>query len=1130
MPDALSYADAVRLLGGEKSRVVDWFDKLTGWSLLGASAAGAPDALGIFDAKAEFVRLGHELVRAVSEKRSGLSRYGRTQRLEAAHAVIAVTAFFEVLSEIDLPFDVASARISKAEQLSLAGSGAVHEAALTDAFFATAAPLPGPQLPYPAFRHALGAYYDGLVGRLLHLLRGLAVWEVADGWRRQATEEGLLGLPRAAVDRHRDLLTQLAVDFVEVSFWVGLHEHEATRTQVHALSVGLDEMRRTLLAVSTGRPPDDRRAALATAYTAELGRPIISSGDVPTGLTVPTLGQAYVPPLCRIEELPAHARPSDEAWWDGRRLRDDLWQSLVVHLTSPNATRAPLLVLGQPGSGKSVLTRVLAAQLPAADFMVVRVVLRDVHAAGELQDQIEQAVRDDTGERVDWPALSRSAGDALPVVLLDGFDELLQATGVSQTDYLRRVAAFQRREADQGRPVAVLVTSRTSVADRAQPPPGTVAVRLEPFDGERVRAWTATWNRVNAGAFRALGVQPLEPATVLAHRELAEQPLLLLMLALYDAEGNDLRSAGELGRGELYERLLRSFARREVMKHRPGLSERDLDRATEDELRRLSIVAFGMFNRGVQWVTENGFESDLAALPFLGSRPAAVATDGHLRTPLRPAEIVLGRFFFVHRSQAMRDESRASTYEFLHATFGEFLIARTTAVVLDDLAAREASALLGATPTDDDPLHALLSFATLTGRTPIVTFLTEILTSWGESRRDAVVDLLLRLFRAATGRRPARRFESYEPRQLSVPARHAVYGVNLLVLLLAARGQLRASELHPDSGDVASGWNRLALFWRSQLSDSEYAGLLGVVRVERAWTGTRRELLLRIGEGRDESPPPAGDPGWFVTGSRDDSHSEEDAASYYLTTGTDFALFARTAHFECDPNLDTALHALGPLGHPLDALGGFWTFPDGDRSEARLLLDVSLLPILGAGARERERAYRRLLAIVEEPDETPQLPVAEFVLDRISTDPGLSAAFVADVLCLLQQDVTLVGSLLASAARCVLTFLGRDRETDDRLVEQADRLIAGARWFAGAGGAPLDWLDTDTAELVARTYEAGVRRYPVSVAEAASFRARHGSRRPDLVDRLIPLTAPSEERSGRKHRQDGVADGAEADS
>jgi hypothetical protein len=57
------------------------------------------------------------------------------------------------------------------------------------------------------------------------------------------------------------------------------------------------------------------------------------------------------------------------------------------------------------------------------------------------------------------------------MVMLDGFDELLQATGVSQSDYLEKVAEFQRREADQGRPVAALVTSRTAVADRARAVP-----------------------------------------------------------------------------------------------------------------------------------------------------------------------------------------------------------------------------------------------------------------------------------------------------------------------------------------------------------------------------------------------------------------------------------------------------------------------------------------------------------------------------------------------------------------------------------------------------------------------------------------------------------------------------------
>ena len=119
---------------------------------------------------------------------------------------------------------------------------------------------------------------------------------------------------------------------------------------------------------------------------------------------------------------------------------DDLQEFLAGFLTSPRAVEAPLLVLGQPGSGKSVLTKVLAARLPAADFLPVRVALRDVPVTADLQDQIEYAIRAETGDRLEWPALARSAGDALPLVMLDGFDELLQATGVSQSDYLTRVA------------------------------------------------------------------------------------------------------------------------------------------------------------------------------------------------------------------------------------------------------------------------------------------------------------------------------------------------------------------------------------------------------------------------------------------------------------------------------------------------------------------------------------------------------------------------------------------------------------------------------------------------------------------------------------------------------------------
>src|SRR5689334_7031595 len=97
----LGYADAVRLLGGKDNRIVTALDKITGGILLGA-AVGVPALLGWFEARAEFARLSQDLVRLFSERRTGLSRYSRTERLEAAHSVLVVSAFFQAFAQADL--------------------------------------------------------------------------------------------------------------------------------------------------------------------------------------------------------------------------------------------------------------------------------------------------------------------------------------------------------------------------------------------------------------------------------------------------------------------------------------------------------------------------------------------------------------------------------------------------------------------------------------------------------------------------------------------------------------------------------------------------------------------------------------------------------------------------------------------------------------------------------------------------------------------------------------------------------------------------------------------------------------------------------------------------------------------
>src|SRR5205814_5059723 len=98
-----------------------------------------------------------------------------------------------------------------------------------------------------------------------------------------------------------------------------------------------------------------------------------------------------------------------------------------------------------------------------------------------------------------------------------------------------------------------------------------------------------------------------------------------------------------------------------------------LNTAVEAELLRLSAVAFSMFNRGRQWVTEDELSADLAVL--LGTHGGPGLASG-FNEPATPAQIVVGHFFFIHQAQALRDNRHLTTCEFLHATFGEYLIAR----------------------------------------------------------------------------------------------------------------------------------------------------------------------------------------------------------------------------------------------------------------------------------------------------------------------------------------------------------------------------------------------------------------------------------------------------------------------
>lgn len=953
MRRSLSYADAVKMLGGGEIALVKVLDRFSAVGLL-------VPGIDLIAASKELVRAGDQLLTRLGERLRGIDRLTRTERLRAAHAVIVLTAYFDALQGVfaQLPSGYAM-HLGRAEQVSMAG-GSVDAGlrGIADALISVVPVHPASVESHEAMLELLKDFYTDLSDHVMEFVSGLASWAVLGETERSRLSERVReSVPAMSVDRYEELYRRLAGDCPEFAIWADMAEHQATRTELRNGLAGLESL---LESIASGRVPDQRRAALARAYRAALAKPIAPSGEVPSDLQIPTLGEGYIDHRIRVAEVGASSEPGRDSWWDDVPVREDACRLLAGYLTCPAAQEAPLILLGQPGSGKSILTRILAARLPPADFLPVRVELRQVPAEADLQDQIELAVRTATGERISWPRLVESGDGALPVVMLDGFDELLQATGVTQTDFLLRVQAFQEREADQGRPLAVIVTSRTAVTDRARIPHEALAIRLEPFNQDQVTAWLEVWRRANADPLAERGMRPLPADVALGHRELAEQPLLLLMLALYDADANALqrRSAG-LGRTELYGRLLKEFARREIGKHSAGLAEADFDRAVETELLRLSVVAFAMFNRRSQWVSEGDLDADLSVL--LGSRE--IRQPSGLRAPLTAAQLAVGRFFFVHESHATRGETPVQTYEFLHATFGEFLVAQLVTQILKDMLARESAAAgspLGRTGGDDGLLHALLSFVALTARTPIVAFLGDLLGRLDAGQRHVLTGLLLRLHSQALYPRTESAYNGYQPLVLTVTARHAAWSANLVALAVLTAGTITGSQLFPGEPDPAIPWRNQSMMWRSQLSSEEWFGLHNAIALERVWEGHHRNIRLWRDDGTFDIP----DPDIYWTYNIPPGHPNR--RGIFAWAGHSPQALKRKANFTAGKSDDFMHHGLQPLGDAFPAVANVFVTLDADRpvSAVQVLLAALLAPHRNGS--QPNPAYSDLARVIRE--------------------------------------------------------------------------------------------------------------------------------------------------------------------
>ncbi|MGW4059420.1 NACHT domain-containing protein [Amycolatopsis sp. NPDC004747] len=839
----LTYRDAVKILGPGNNALVSALDKIFGGLLLAATPV-ASGLLSILDAKSELTKVANDLVTRGVDKRQKLTQFDRIQRLHAARGVLVVTSYFEALAKADLPFLFNGAAISRKDATGLAFDDftAKSLADVTRIVLNTDLPVLGIHAASAEARYQLAAYYDQLGQSFLAFLSQQPLWNTLDAFTQSKIGSSLSAATQSAVEQFESSMQRLATDCPEFAIWLTLSNQRATRNRVENV---YDAVRQLLdRAEPIDRVPPVMQG-LIRANRAVLKRKVLKPEELPDGLDAPTVERAYIDPHFRMTEVNTQTPVNDEDYWSGIDFRENFGEFLLGYLSTPWALVNPLVVLGHPGAGKSLLTEVQAAQLPAPDFVPVRVPLRDVAADVNIHEQIEQAIRLATHETVSWPDFARAAGDSVLVVLVDGFDELIQATGVSKSDYLLRVKAFQEVEQTQGRHVAVIVTSRVTVADRMRIPGNTIAVRLEPFEIDQIEQWVGVWNRVNDGYLSGQGRDHLSLEIIEAYLELASQPLLLLMLAIYDAESGALSTEREeLSEAELYERLLIRFAHREVTKTDSTLTGDDPE--VERELLTLSVVAFGMFNRGAQWITDSQLAEDLTALGITsGSQPGV--TSGHQRLA-GSAKDALGRFFFVHRARTSIDGTDVGSYEFLHATFGEYLVVRQTWRRLLDMVERTRFERTRRFPTtsriDDAVLRALLSHSLLSVRTTTMNFLSDFVTRTTVGEHAEMRAALLAAFHALHLPPVDLFYDDYRPAAGTPTARLATYSANLLLLLMTVGSNVTSAELFPDSTDNVEAWRQHMTLLRSQLKPGEWSSLTQLFVASRLGRHPERSVKL----------------------------------------------------------------------------------------------------------------------------------------------------------------------------------------------------------------------------------------------------------------------------------------------
>ncbi|MFC4630120.1 NACHT domain-containing protein [Promicromonospora alba] len=857
----IKFESAVRLLAEQDKSLAD---RLWRWARIIATSVEDP-AVALVSAAKELGELKRDVLSLArsalgSKTSSGDDRPPRRDVLLATHSLIVLSSFFETLDE-RLTRPIPILKLSEREKLTIATESSPSRGTLKSLIEARI-PYPDPSTSMDLLADNCEQYFVKLGEMVLRFFSGLEAWnQLSRGAREELVRELSVYIPQRARDRYEHNFARLCSLAPEYLIWTQFRQHSMLLRQIAALdeSLQIEQLTESLQRVEAGMAATQRTLQILQNGSGagrsvnierlnEINRiaangPLVPVRDT-SGLPVasPSLKDAYQSPMFRVDQHTSDARESDDSWWNERQLRDDFDTFITGYLCHPLSTRAPLLVLGRPGSGKSAWTRVCAATVGEGGMVGIRIALRDVSPELTIQQLIEFQLREDLGRATNWADFLESAQESIPVVLFDGLDEYLLVTGSDEVDFLTRIQDFQVKWESIGHPIIAVVTSRTVVAARSRVPGGTFVLRLESFDEKRIVRWVEAWNVYNTDSYLEAGRDPLSSAAILRQSTLAREPILLLMMALLDAHGPAL-DAGDrpLARSELYERLLGSFLRREAERSEQRVSSR-IEIAVEERFTQLGVASLGMSARGRQGLFHEELAADL-------ERSCMMVSDSYSQVSgdVDAATRLVEAFFFIHESRAHLPSSGSTSqvvgryYEFVHPTFSEYLLAR---LVLKQLSVVP----IGISDAESlERLEMIFGASCFSAQPEVLNFCSEIAetgATWVDipfalERAKPILEETAAVTSAAGN--PAL------PRSGQTLQHIAVLSANLVGVTVELTGRVEFDTLvSKASADI---WQRMAHLWAAMLPSADwfaFASRYDVVTEQGVISIRRREVALPI--------------------------------------------------------------------------------------------------------------------------------------------------------------------------------------------------------------------------------------------------------------------------------------------